>query len=84
MNNCAAAQKSRIMELKCAALEKITRNINKVEIVNLKSILWAQCSRISMPLTKRDWRACWNNVKVAISYQRDKTKEGTGSHCVPE
>jgi hypothetical protein len=49
--------------LKCETLEKITRNINKGEIVTLKSSLWAQSRRISTPLTKKDWRACWKNVK---------------------
>jgi hypothetical protein len=72
------------VELKCATLEKITRNINKGEIVNLKNILWAQSRRISMLLTKKDWRACWKNVKMAIGYQQDKTNEGIGSHCIPE
>jgi len=37
-----------------------------------------------MPLTKKDQRACWKNVKMAIGYQRDKINEGIGSHCIPD
>jgi len=51
-------RKSHVVELKCATLEKITRNINKGKIVNLKSIFWAQSRRMSILLTKKDWRAC--------------------------